>query len=334
MADGPAAMAGWRTRAAELPWPLSALARLPRKSERAARRAAVAKARLTQQARAQLAAFMDSEERIVWPTWDGPPDVTAVLVVWNQPHLVLRSLMALRDQLGAALELVLVDNASDAETQALLRRVDGVTLVRNASNKGFLTAANQGAAAARAGAIVFVNSDAFPRQGAVAHALAALFARPDVGAVAGRVILPSGRVQEAGCIVWTDGATAGYGRGWRPDDARLGAPRDIDYGSGAFLMTRRDVWKSLGGFDPVYGFGYFEEADYCLRLWAAGWRVVYAPTVVTEHFEFGSEAKAGDAAHISEANRAVFRERHAAALARQLPASKDNLAAARTHAPR
>jgi GT2 family glycosyltransferase len=99
-------------------------------------------------------------------------------------------------------------------------------------------------------------------------------------------------------------------------------------------MTRRDVWKKLGGFDPVYGFGYFEEADYCLRLWAAGWRVVYAPTVVTEHFEFGSEAKAGDAAHISEANRAVFRERHAAALARQLPASKDNLAAARTHAPR
>ena len=45
--------------------------------------------------------------------------------------------------------------------------------------------------------------------------------------------------------------------------------------TGAFLLTRRSSFEALDGFDEVYAPGYYEDTDYCMRLWRAGQRVVY-----------------------------------------------------------
>jgi GT2 family glycosyltransferase len=130
------------------------------------------------------------------------------------------------------------------------------------------------------------------------------------------VILPTGRLQEAGCIIWGDGVTMGIGRGLDPEDPTVMVRRDVDYCSGAFLMTPRRAWERLGGFDEAYAPAYYEDADYCMRLRRLGLRVVYEPTAIVDHYELGSQAKTGDAAAMSERNRAIFVERHAAALNR------------------
>jgi GT2 family glycosyltransferase len=93
--------------------------------------------------------------------------------------------------------------------------------------------------------------------------------------------------------------------------------RDADYCSGAFLMIRTALWTRLGGFDDAYAPGYYEEADFCLRLKAAGFRVVVDPRIAVDHFELGSEVRAGAAARASERNRLVFAARHADALGRR-----------------
>jgi len=279
--------------------------------------------RLTADARADLARFLTSGERLACPLVAGAADVAVIVVIWNQPHFLLRSLRALLAQTGPSIQVVLVDNASGAETQTLLSRLDGVVILRNSDNAGFVTACNQGARVANGRTLLMLNSDAFLRPGAIANALATLDRDTGVGAVGGRLILPSGRLQEAGCIVWADGTTSGHGRGLPPGDHETLRPRDVDYCSGAFLLTPRDVWERLGGFDEVFTPGYYEDADYCLRLRQAGLRVVFEPSVAVDHFENGSEVKVGDALRISERNMVTFRDRHADALRSQHPARDD-----------
>jgi GT2 family glycosyltransferase len=271
----------------------------------------LAKARLTAEARAALAQFLASGARLVAPPCSGPPDVSVVVVVWNQPQLLLRCLLALVADAATRTEVVLVDNGSDAATQRLLSRLDGFVILSSRANEGFLRGCNRGAAAARGRHLVLLNSDAFVRPGALASALAVLDGDAGVGAVGGRLVLPNGRLQEAGCVVWSDGTTSGRRRGLPPDADAASRREVVDYCSGAFLMTPKNTWDRLGGFDEVFAPGYYEETDYCLRLAAAGLRVIYEPAVVVDHFEFGSQPGRGDAMRLSERNRVTFVARHA-----------------------
>ncbi len=280
-------------------------------------------------ARAELMDFLLSGERLVVPTYEHP-EISVVVVLWNHAHLTLRCVRALLGQGSASMEIVLFDNASSDETVDLLARIDGARVLRSASNQGFLIGCNTAVAASRGRVVLLLNSDAFVRVGALEAALAALNANSEIGAVGGRLILPSGRLQEAGSIVWSDASTHGYGRGLPPEAGEAMFRRDVDYCSGAFLMTPRAVWDRLCGFDEIFIPAYYEEADYCMRLRDLGYRVVYEPSAVIDHYEFGSEERQGDALIVSQRNRKLFRLRHSAALRqRHLPPAQANMLAAR-----
>ena len=287
------------------------------------------KARFTAQARGQLRSFLASQKHLTFPRPDRP-DVSVVVVVWNQAHLTLRCLRALLEQRGPSIELVVVDNGSTDETPALLSRINGARILRSTGNDGFLLACNQGAAASRGRALLLLNSDASVRPGALSAALATLDAAPDIGAVGGRLVLPSGRLQEAGSIVWSDGSTLGYGRGLSPEAGEVMFRRDVDFCSGAFLLTPWELWERLGGFDKAYAPAYYEDVDYCVRARAAGFRIVYEPAAVADHYEYGSEAAPGEGTGRLLQNRKLFRERHARALRlAHLPVGDGNVLAAR-----
>ena len=248
------------------------------------------KAVFTESARAELLEFLTSGERLSFPECESP-DISVVVVLWNQAHLTLRCLRALLAQIGPSIEVVLVDNASSDETSSLLSRLDGVRVLTNKTNEGFPLGCNRGAAASRGRALLLLNNDAFVRPGALAAALATLDSNPEVGAVGGRLVLPSGRLQEAGSIIWSDASTLGYGRGLPEQAGEAMFRRDVDYCSGAFLLTPLVLWNRLGGLDDAYTPIYYEDVDYCMRLREAGYRVVYEPAAVVDHYELGSEAR-------------------------------------------
>ena len=238
------------------------------------------------------------------------PELSVIVVLFNQAGLSRRTLQALADQQGATFETIIVDNASSDRTSELLDRVRGARVIRNADNVGFLLAARQGAAAASGLRLAFLNSDAILQEGALQATLAAMRADPAIGALGARVVLTDGGLQEAGNMVFADGSTGGIGRGEDAFGHAARAARASDYVSGVFLVTPASVWRMLGGFDEAYAPAYYEDTDYCLRVWQAGFRVVYEPSVLLEHLEWGSAT--GDSATVlMRRNRAVFCARHA-----------------------
>jgi GT2 family glycosyltransferase len=68
---------------------------------------------------------------------------------------------------------------------------------------------------------------------------------------------------------------------------------------GGAVAYRRRMFLALGGFDPLFRPGYYEDLDISYRAWARGWKVVYEPRSRAFHKEsasmlerFGTSAKA------------------------------------------
>jgi GT2 family glycosyltransferase len=113
--------------------------------------------------------------------------------------------------------------------------------------------------------------------------------QPGVGAVGAKLFFADGRVQHAGDTVGPGGC-ANHLHHLLPGDApgymhRAVLAQDMSAVTGACLMTPRSLYLSLGGLNeqdlPVA----FNDVDYCLRLRAAGWRVVWTPYAELYHYE-------------------------------------------------
>ncbi|MEM5422981.1 class I SAM-dependent methyltransferase [Paraburkholderia ferrariae] len=251
---------------------------------------------------------------------DLSPDVSILLVFYNSAELSYACLASIAEVLhesSVRAEVIILDNGSTDATSSLLDRIEGATIIRSRENLHFLKGANRAAKEARGKYLLFLNNDALLLPGSLEAAFSLCESSGDIGAVGGRIILPSGTLQEAGSVVWNNGACTGYGRGAVPDAPEFMFRRDVDYCSGAFLMTPRSVFEELNAFDESYAPAYYEETDYCLRLWESGRRVVYDPEVVILHYEFGSSSSSEQALQLQQRNHAIFRERHEAWLAKQ-----------------
>jgi O-antigen biosynthesis protein len=276
----------------------------------------------TAQAKIRLQEFMDAKNILNLPTVCAPR-LSILLVLYNRAELTLACLRSLQPRLEELqAEVVLVDNASRDETTALLDRVQGASILRNGENRGFPVAVNQAAEAATGTFLLLLNNDTEVLGDSLGAALRFLEANPDVGAVGGRIILLDGTLQEAGCTIWREGHVFQYGRGDSPSAPEYGFQRDVDYCSGAFLMTPRRLFHKLGGLDVSFSPGYFEDLDYCIRLWRSGWRVVYLPKVALIHFENASSTSEQQPLALYRRNHVFFSRKHADWLAWQCPSAE------------
>lgn len=276
-----------------------------------------------------LAAFLATRETLGFQA-GADPAVSVIVVHYGSTALTFATLASLRASTRGALELVVVDNDGGLQTSGLAARLEGAVVLEPKENLGFVRGANAGAERARSGRLLFLNNDVRVVRGTVDAALRTL-EEERAGVVVGKILHFHGLLQEAGSVVWNDGSTEAYGRGADPDSGEYCFRRDVDYGSGAFFLTRRELFRELGSFDEAFSPGYYEEVDYCFRLRQKGWRVVYEPRSVVWHCEGGSFSFEASR-DVTLRNKALFAARHAEALrGRPAPGSGqylDNLVAA------
>jgi GT2 family glycosyltransferase len=148
---------------------------------------------------------------------------------------------------------------------------------------------NLAAEHARAEQLVFLNNDVtFPVPGVLAE-LASRLAAPDVGAAGPLMARGSDIIQHGGVVLGPFAAPA-----HAFEDRMLGDPGHADLlrvahevaaVTAALMMTRRSLFLAMGGFDETRFAVNFNDVDWCLRLWAAGHRVIFTPHVHVRHDE-------------------------------------------------
>jgi GT2 family glycosyltransferase/glycosyltransferase involved in cell wall biosynthesis len=276
----------------------------------------------------QLRILLGSDARLSLPS-SISPKVSIIVVLHNRAELTLACLRSIRENATAPAEVIIVDNASTDDTPRLLQQIAGARIIRNETNVHFLAAVNQAAQQARGENLLLLNNDAQLLPGSLDAALMTLDSKTDIGAVGGRIILLDGMLQEAGSVVWRDGSCLGYGRGDDPFAPMYMFRRDVDYCSGAFLLTPRRIWQKLGGFDETFKPAYYEETNYCVRLWELGLRVVYEPAAVILHYEFASSESIENATSLQREHQSLFAQKHATFVAQKAVAGPEGLLEAR-----
>jgi GT2 family glycosyltransferase len=216
-----------------------------------------------------------------------PPAVSIIIPVYNKVAYTFQCLRSLLREVDLTKhEIVVVNNASTDETPRLLAHFgDLVQVVNNAENRGFVDACNQGAALARGRLLVFLNNDTTVLPGWLSGLTETVERDEQTGAVGSLFLYPDGTIQEAGAIIWRDGAVHHYGWGWRSDDRRCNFAREVDACSGASLLIRRELFERLGGFDARFAPAYYEDADLCMGVRALGYKVVFQPASRLVHYE-------------------------------------------------
>ena len=94
--------------------------------------------------------------------------------------------------------------------------VEGVRVIRNKENLGFLRSCNQAMKSARGDYLLLLNNDTLVHPGAVEALLSTFEDHEAVGAVCAQLRFEDGSLQEAGGIVWRDGSAWNWGRGENP----------------------------------------------------------------------------------------------------------------------
>lgn len=215
------------------------------------------------------------------------PAISVIVLAWRLTDQLVDCVRAVRAQDGAeSAEVVVVVNGSDESVRDAARRSGADRVIESPVNLGFGGGVNLGVSEARGRFLILLNDDAVPRSGWLAALVARAESDESIGAVASLLVDDEGLVQEAGSRVLSGGGTRQWGRGLEPAAAEaegLLAVRDVDYGSAAALLVRRDVFDGLSGFDSRYEPAYYEDVDLQLRIRLAGRRVVLEPEAVVEH---------------------------------------------------
>jgi GT2 family glycosyltransferase len=225
------------------------------------------------------------------------PDVSVCIVNWNGREMLRECLESLlRAEQGAALEVVVVDNASaDGAPDLVASLFPECVLVRNAHNAGFARANNQAAALARGRYLFFLNNDTWVPTGVVGRLLAYAERHPEVGMIGPRLRGGDGQPQASYrprptlaallhrtvLLRWTGLFRRAY-RDYRRDKFDPDRERAVDTLMGAAMFLRRDVFKRCGPWDEDFTFG-GEDLHFSACVGRHG-PLVFLPDVEIVHY--------------------------------------------------
>jgi GT2 family glycosyltransferase len=214
-------------------------------------------------------------------------DCSIIIPVFNRADLTEQCLVTLADVTrGVTFEVILIDNASNDGTAALLASLGGdVQIIRNEENRGFAVACNQGARAARGRHLVFLNNDTVPLPGWLTALVTELDTDPDVAVVGSKLLFADGTIQHAGVIFGRE-LPLPYHAFYRATATlpAVNRRRELQCVTAACMAVRREVFEAIGGFDEGYRNG-FEDVDFCLQVRERGGRVIYQPQSTLYHLE-------------------------------------------------
>lgn len=225
-----------------------------------------------------------------------PPAVCVIVLSWNGGAVLKECLASLRAQRRTA-RVIVVDNGSADGSQDLVRReFPEMTLIENGRNLGFGEGNNVGIRAAMdAGAkyVALLNQDARADREWVDALVRAADADATIGAVAARLMLHTHQTLLNGAGVVMNLSGCAWDRGFaRADGPQWRESCDVLAATGGAVLYRTEALRRVGLFDAAY-FAYYEDVDLSVRLWDAGYRVVYAPDAVATHrfsFTLGDES--------------------------------------------
>lgn len=249
--------------------------------------------------------------------------ISCIILNYNTAEMTKKAIKHFLAALdGTAAELIVIDNGS---TEPFEYAGDSRSrLIRNKTNKGFAAAVNQALSHCQGQYVLLLNSDVLIDSDALHGLVDFAETHPELGAIGPLMKFPDGFFQSS-CgfmpSLWSEflrfstlgkylpGGTLFYKNIFTRKT--FSKALEVDWLSGGCLLLRGEAMKQVGNLDERYFFG-VEDFDYCYRLKAKGWKVIYLPTVSVIHYHSFSAGGHGSAysLRLERAGMNYFWRRH------------------------
>ncbi|HUV59717.1 MAG TPA: glycosyltransferase [Desulfatiglandales bacterium] len=230
-----------------------------------------------------------------------------IIVNYNSTDYLLKCLESIYSCLQNIPSRVFVqDNHSEDDADRIKDKYSQVILTKNSHNTGFSKAVNRALMEGDSPYIGLLNPDSYVLGNFFQPIIKYMDNNPEVGIIGPQILDHDGSVQGSARTFPTP-LTGLFGRSslltrffpnnpftrenilTTQSDGKT--PMEVDWVSGACMVVRRKAVDDIGLMDERF-FLYWEDADWCKRMWENGWKVVYFPQGSVIHYVGGSSTQA------------------------------------------
>jgi GT2 family glycosyltransferase len=227
-------------------------------------------------------------------------ELSIIIIGYNSWHFLERNFASLAFSFhDPQMEIIYVDNAStDGTVSKIKQRYPNIIIIENRKNTGISVARNQGINRASGKYLWFLDSDTEVTETSLSAMLRFMNENPDVGLCGCKMYGQDGSVQDS-CRPFPSVGRKGKAairiicnKLSRNDkesslssgfyDKNAEQPFEVDYVIGACQLIRKEAQEKVGLLDEHIFYGP-EDADFCLRMKQAGYKVCYLPQVSIRH---------------------------------------------------
>lgn len=209
--------------------------------------------------------------------------ISIVIINWNGLNDLKDCLPSLRKVKYPKTEIVLVDHGSkDGSIEYVKKNFPEVKLIEAGRNLGFAQGNNVGYKNTKGEYILLLNNDTIVTPNFLNYLIETL-KDERIGVVQPKIIFAdSKKLQSAGTYLTSSGFLYHVGYDKNPREKKYNRITKIFSANGSCMLIKREVIEKVGLFDKDF-FLYFEETDFCWRVWLAGFSIYYEPRAVIYH---------------------------------------------------
>ena len=223
-------------------------------------------------------------------------DISIIILTWNSEKHLSRCLDSLLFDLCSdrfSYEVFIVDNGSSDNTISTIKSFEvqyphHIVPIYLSTNTGTTYSRNLALKQAKGDYLIIMDSDIEICQQGTFRRLLDTFYGKEIGLVAPKLVYPDGSLQKS-----TDNFPTIFTKTFRYFFLRAIEKREnrqkyrvrgreVDYAISALWVLKKDVLKSVGLLDENIFYAP-EDVDYCLRIWLAGYKIVYNNEVSAIH---------------------------------------------------
>lgn len=213
------------------------------------------------------------------------PLVSIILVNHNGKHFLNSCLSSIQKQDHKNIEILFVDNDSTDDSVTFVKNTfPNSKIIKNDANLGYAGGTNKGVSIAKGEYILVLNNDTVLEPNVISTLLNAYKEIPNLGAVQPMIKLLNRDDQIDACgSFWTDtGFNYHYGIYKSSLIEKYNKSFPVYSLKGVCMLIPKKLIDLIGMFDEDY-WCYFEETDFCHRVWLAGYECWYYPKAFMYH---------------------------------------------------
>lgn len=216
--------------------------------------------------------------------------VSVIIVNWNGEKWLGPCIDSLQSQTYRDIEVIVVDNASTDKSVELIRiKYPLVKIIQSSENLGFAGGNNVGVKEADGEYIMLLNNDTCTEKDCIEKLVRAFDMISGLTVAQPKILLMDDPETISYCGNYLTGSSFLYAYGYRKNrlDTRYNKPMPFFSVSGAAMMIKREVIDKIGLFDDLF-WCYYEDVDFCHRVWLTGSECWYFPAAAVYHHEEGT----------------------------------------------